>query len=51
MKNKSLALGLPILTKKLHPTLNGDITPKDVTTGSGKRVWWRHYDYKYSQWH
>jgi len=31
----------PELSKQWHFTKNGDITPIDVTTGSGKNVWWR----------
>ena len=30
----------PELAAEWHPTLNGDLTPKDVTAGSGKKVWW-----------
>lgn len=30
----------PSLAKEWHPTKNGSLTPNDVTTGSGKRVWW-----------
>ncbi len=29
-----------ILSKEWHPTKNGNLTPKDVTPGSNKRVWW-----------
>jgi len=28
------------LASEWHPTLNGDLTPYDVTCGSGKGVWW-----------
>jgi len=31
----------PELAKEWHPTLNGDLTPRDVTYGSTRRVWWR----------
>ena len=31
----------PHLVKEWHPTKNGDLTPKDVTYGSNKKVWWR----------
>ena len=31
----------PILAKEWHPTKNGDLLPSHVTTGSGKRVWWK----------
>ena len=30
----------PLLAKEWHPTKNGDVTPYDVTTGSGKKAWW-----------
>lgn len=30
----------PHLVKEWHPTKNGDLTPKDVTKGSHKKVWW-----------
>lgn len=28
------------LTEQWHPTLNGELTPHDVTIGSSKKVWW-----------
>jgi hypothetical protein len=31
----------PTLAKEWHPTKNGNLTPKDVTIGSGKRAWWQ----------
>ena len=30
----------PTLAKEWHPTKNGSLTPRDVTPGSGKKVWW-----------
>lgn len=30
----------PKLASEWHPTKNGDLTPSDVTYGSGKKVWW-----------
>jgi hypothetical protein len=30
----------PLLAKEWHPTRNGTLTPLDVVTGSGKKVWW-----------
>lgn len=30
----------PDLAKEWHPTRNGTLTPNDVTTGAGKKVWW-----------
>lgn len=40
MKKNNLAECNPELAKEWHPTLNGDLTPWDVTCGSGKKVWW-----------
>ena len=36
----SLAEGRPELAAQWHPTLNGGLTPADVTLGSAKQVWW-----------
>ena len=36
-----LATKNPQLAKEWHPTLNGDLTPYDVTCNSGKYVWWQ----------
>lgn len=30
----------PDVAKQWHPTLNGDLTPNDVTKGYGLKVWW-----------
>lgn len=40
-EDNCLATIRPDIAMEWHPTLNGDLTPKDVTSGSGKRVWWR----------
>ena len=40
-KKNSLAVKNPKLAKQWHPNKNGKLTPKDVTTGSGKKVWWK----------
>jgi len=29
------------LARQWHPTKNAPLTPKDVTAGSGKKVWWK----------
>jgi hypothetical protein len=29
------------IAKEWHPTKNGTLTPHDVTSGSGKKVWWK----------
>ncbi|HAW58918.1 MAG TPA: hypothetical protein DCX03_07895, partial [Bacteroidales bacterium] len=30
----------PELAKEWHPTNNGSLTPKDVSSRSNKKVWW-----------
>jgi len=30
----------PVLAKEWHPTKNGNLTPRDVTPGCEKKVWW-----------
>ena len=30
----------PIVAKEWHPEKNGELTPKEVTSKSGKKVWW-----------
>lgn len=37
----AFAMQNPALALQWHPTRNGDLTPQDVVTGSGKRVWWK----------
>lgn len=46
--NQELLLGYnelnrthPELSEEWHPTLNGDLTPLDVTSGSHEKVWWQ----------
>ena len=36
----SFAVLHPELAKEWHPTKNNSLTPKDVTSGSSKMVWW-----------
>nr|AIE97234.1 hypothetical protein [uncultured marine group II/III euryarchaeote AD1000_96_B04] len=31
----------PEVARLWHPELNGELTPRDVFAGSGKRVWWK----------
>jgi hypothetical protein len=38
---KSLAETHPEVAKQWHPTKNKDLTTRDVTYGSDKRVWWK----------
>ena len=40
-KENSLASINPQLAKEWHPSKNGKLTPKDVTTWSNKKVWWQ----------
>ena len=39
-KDNCLAKIRPDLAKQWHPILNGDLTPKNVTCGSSKKIWW-----------
>ena len=36
-----LATKRPDLIEEWHPTLNGELTPYDITVSSGKYVWWQ----------
>ncbi len=36
-----LVASAPHLVAEWHPTRNGKLTPRDVTLGSGKLVWWK----------
>ena len=36
-----LAARAPAIAAQWHPTLNGGLTPEDVTVGSRKKVWWQ----------
>jgi len=40
-KDNCLETIAPDLAKEWHPTKNGELTPRDVTKGSMKKVWWR----------
>ena len=37
----SLASLFPEIAAEWHQEKNGDLTPEDVVTGSGKKVWWK----------
>ncbi len=39
-QNNNLKIKNPKLAKEWHPTKNGELTAKDVTVSSGKKVWW-----------
>ena len=36
----NLAVINPGLAKEWHPSRNGDLNPRNVTPGSGKKIWW-----------
>lgn len=36
----SLEILNPLLSSEWHPTRNGDLTPRHVSIGSGRKVWW-----------
>lgn len=40
MGNPKISAALPELAAQWHPTKNGDLNPDEVTTGSGRKVWW-----------
>jgi len=49
---KSLAVSFPEICKIWHPTKNGNLTPDQISYGSGKEVWWKcpvHYDHEWPQ--
>ena len=39
--SKSLYAAQPDVAARWHPTKNNNLSPKDVTPGSGKKVWWQ----------
>ena len=41
VKSNSIATTNPDLAKEWHPNKNKDLTPYDVSIGSGKKVWWK----------
>jgi hypothetical protein len=41
VNSNCLATINPLISKEWHPSKNGDLTPNDVTLGSGKKVWWK----------
>ncbi len=40
-KTNILAIHYPKVAREWHPTKNGKLTPRDVTFGTGRRVFWR----------
>lgn len=50
-KDNCLATKNPKLAKEWHPSKNGALTPDDVTSSTGKKVWWvckKGHEYKAS---
>ncbi|MDO9391013.1 MAG: zinc-ribbon domain-containing protein, partial [bacterium] len=45
-----LATTNPGLAKEWHPTKNGTLSPKDITPGSDKKVWWQCKKDKTHEW-
>jgi hypothetical protein len=41
VKSNCLATTHPEVAKEWHPTLNGNLTSYDFTSGSGKKIWWK----------
>lgn len=39
-KENSLAFKIPNLVREWHSSKNGSLTPNDVTSASGRKVWW-----------
>ena len=49
--SNSLAFNYPNLIKEWHPTLNGDLTSRDVTQNSNVDVWWLCQTDLKHEWH
>ena len=39
-EENNLLFLFPEIAKEWHPTKNGELTPKTITSKSGKKVWW-----------
>jgi len=39
-KSNNLSILFPDTAKEWHPSKNGDLTPKEFTSGTNKKVWW-----------
>jgi hypothetical protein len=48
--SNSLAKRFPNIAKEWHATLNGKLTPSEVTAHSGKRAWWQCKKYSDHVW-
>ena len=48
-KENNLLIIFPEIAKEWHPTKNGGLTPRDVTSKSDKKVWWQcHKGHSYN---
>ena len=57
LREKSLGVLIPTLSKEWHPFKNGELTPYDVTSRSNRKVWWylpyddpktgKHFDFEW----
>lgn len=45
-RENSLLTTHPSLAKQWHPTMNGNLTPSNVSSGSGRMAWWTCFDCK-----
>jgi very-short-patch-repair endonuclease len=48
-ENNNVQILFPEISKEWHPTKNKELTPKDFTYGSHKKVWWlcpKHHSYQ-----
>lgn len=41
MAPRTLAASNPALAAQWHPTKNGELTPRDVAPGAGRKAWWQ----------
>ena len=46
----SLKTTHPAVARQWHPTKNGDVTAEDVSSASGKKVWWKGCDKGHASW-
>ena len=40
-QDNNLKVLYPRIAKEWHPTKNGELKPKDITSGVGNKVWWK----------
>ncbi len=49
-KTNSLHALFPDLALEWHPTMNGNLTPKDVVAGTNKKYWWKCNKHSDHEW-